>query len=642
MNPAQIAYAQQVARQLVQLGYTDRETARGHFRDYLLYQNLGFQGSFPEILHARKVIDGRGLALINQAVPRPNDPSRVDRAAEEVGMTSMVIKLPPGGLRPSGRQQAQPPPSSGAHPIPVPARPPGQRPASGPYPIPNRPPPPPQRPGSARWPQPNLPPARLHESARLAQPETTLPLPDFDAPTSAASNSLGPGFGERSVEDLLAFKFPESKPKPKPKPKPKRPQPKRPPHDPDEDSRPDGTVILPEDAVNPTRKGGPVVPGASSSHQPGDYNPIDTSGDPEWAVQSTPSFDSGSHLSDTGDAFWKSESGEEDRSPFLEPKIGGFMGEFELLEILGQGGMGVVFKVRHQGTNATYALKVLRVRRGARTETRRKRFRTEVQAMQRLKHPNVVAVHGYGRDGPFDWYVMDYIEGKDLSTLLKANALSQAQRLDVYKQLCEAIVHAHDRNVVHRDLKPQNVLVDPDMRIYILDFGLAKILDDEDGMTHTGSALGTPFYMSPEQISNPRSVGPPADVFALGVILYEMTTGERPFIGHSAGEVGNKILTVDPPKPSKLNTQLHANIDIIVFKAIEKTPERRYKSAVDLLGDINLHLAGKKLGGESQFVASFRRWFEKNRSGFMGGLGVAVLLLIFLVLVYFIGWLMVD
>jgi tRNA A-37 threonylcarbamoyl transferase component Bud32 len=643
MNPAQIEYAQKVARQLVQLGYADRETARGHFRDYLLYQNLGFQGSFPEILHARKVIDGRGLALINQAVPGPTSPALQE--AEEVGMTSMVIKLPPGGLRPD---TVLPPAGSGAYPAParppsgphaVPARPPSgphavpARPPSGRYPVPNRPPP---QPGSARWPQPNLPPAQLHDSARFAQPETTLPLPEFDAPSSAASRSLLPGGAERSVEDLLAFKFPTAKPKAKPKPKPKP----RPPETPDEDSRPDGTVILPGDAVNPQRKSGPVVPGASASHQPGEYNPID--GDPEWAVQSTPSFDSGSHLSDTGDAFWKSESGEEDRSPFLEPKVGGFMGEFELLEILGQGGMGVVFKVRHQGTNAIYALKVLRVRRGARTETRRKRFRTEVQAMQRLKHPNVVSVHGYGRDGPFDWYVMDYIEGKDLSTLLKANALSPPQQLDVYRQLCEAIVHAHGRNVVHRDLKPQNVLVDPDMGIFILDFGLAKILDDDEGMTHTGSALGTPFYMSPEQISNPRSVGPPADVFALGVILYELTTGQRPFTGHSAGEVGNKILTVDPPKPSKLNSKLHPNIDTLVFKALEKTPERRYKSAEELLKDLTLHLAGKKLGGESEFVAKARRWFERNRSGFMGGLGVAILLIVFLVLIYFIGWLMVD
>jgi serine/threonine-protein kinase len=237
---------------------------------------------------------------------------------------------------------------------------------------------------------------------------------------------------------------------------------------------------------------------------------------------------------------------------------------------------------------------------------------------------------------------MDYVEGKELSMLLKAEALNEEQKLTVFAQICEAIVHAHDRGVVHRDLKPQNVLVDQDMRIYILDFGLAKLLDDEDGMTHTGSALGTPFYMSPEQIANPRSVGAPADLFALGVILYEMTTGRRPFTGHSAGEVGNKILTVDPPPPSKLNPSIPPNIDIIVGKALEKGLDRRYPSATALLEDFRKHQEGKSLGGQSQLAKQIRRWYERNRSGFVTGLVVALAVVGLLVAIGFILWLVVD
>jgi tRNA A-37 threonylcarbamoyl transferase component Bud32 len=619
MDPAQVEHAQRVARQLVSLGYTDKNTARTHFRDYLLYLNLGFSGDFAQILHARKVIDDRGLSLIQQAVPSPTAPQQTvsstqAKAGDEVGMSSMVIRLPQSwpqqaqAMMQSGVAPARPP--SGGYPVvPPPAQPQPrvQLPPSG-YgqPVPQVPTAPTASPsGRHTWqppapaPPPHAPRAPSSQAMDfLKQAQDALKKRDDEAAPPPATPQATPegtlpmedGFDEeaagRSVEDLLAVDLP--------------------------DQRQSGAHRLPKpDPVEPVK----------SPTATGGFDPMGEG----WASNSTPSVDSDTQApEDTGEIFWKSESGDQDDSPFLEPKVGGFMGEFELLEVLGQGGMGVVFRVRHQGSNGIYALKVLRVRKGAKTETRRKRFRTEVQAMQRLEHGGIVAVHGYGRDGPFDWYVMDYVEGKDLAGLLKAQALNLEQKLQVFKQICESLVHAHGRGVIHRDLKPQNILVDPDLKASILDFGLAKLLDDEDGMTHTGSALGTPFYMSPEQIATPRGVGPRADVFAMGVVLYEMITGRRPFTGHSAGEVGNKILTVDPPKPSRINPALHNNLDVICMRALEKSPDRRYQSIEGMLGELDAHLSGKGLRTESQF-AGIRRWVERNKSGFLGGVIVAML-----------------
>ena len=309
--------------------------------------------------------------------------------------------------------------------------------------------------------------------------------------------------------------------------------------------------------------------------------------------------------------------------PFLEPQVGGFLGEFELTDVLGQGGMGVVFRCVHAQSRDVYAIKVLRVREGAATDQRRERFRREVEAMQRLQHPGIIAVHGYGRDGPFDWYVMDYVEGQDLSALLRDGALDMAAKVEVFDRICAAVGHSHAQAVVHRDLKPQNVLVGDDRTLVkVLDFGLAKILDSEIGLTHTGSALGTPYYMSPEQVADPTRVGPPSDVFALGIILYEMISGQRPFVGHSAGEVGNKILTQDPPLPSRFNPDVHGDLDAICMKALEKNPERRYGSAEALRADLERHRSGKGVRGPSS-LDSVRTKMERHREGLVMGIAIA-------------------
>lgn len=601
-SPA-ITHAQNVARTVVRLGFADVDTTRQHYQDFLFYLNLGFEGSFSQILHARRVIDDHGYQMLERISP-------FHLGSGRHGMQSQVLQLPGSDRFPAQAPGGKPSATlmyDGVYPTPQGGRPNATVMYEGVLPTPPR-----DRAGSPSGSGGGAPPKR-------PRPATVI-LPDDELPSGKSSTHIDTQYvdtgppGSSPGESEIDLFFPELN-----------------------DSR-TGTG---KHAVAPKQL--PERPGES-------FDPITTLGlhggddfgdDPEKFIHisgeragpavvreppSTAGDDSRDEAdpADTGELFWQTaDSGEEvPAQTFLQPRLGGFLGEFELLEVLGQGGMGVVFKTRRQKTGKLYALKVLRVRQGAKTESRRKRFRREVKAMQRLQHENIVRVHGYGRDGPFDWYVMEYVDGKDLSTLLTAGALNLDQKLEVFCQMCESLVHSHVRGVIHRDLKPGNVLVDTDLKAHLLDFGLAKILDTESGLTHTGSALGTPFYMSPEQVADPTQVGPRSDVFSLGVILYEMITGQRPFLGHTAGEVGNKILTLDPPSPTELQPEIPVALDSICARAMEKKPERRYQTVKNMLEDLRRHRAGKAVKGQSA-LSGLRRWVDKNRSGLVMGMLVA-------------------
>jgi serine/threonine protein kinase len=321
-----------------------------------------------------------------------------------------------------------------------------------------------------------------------------------------------------------------------------------------------------------------------------------------------------------------------------EPVAGQVLGGYRLLKVLGRGGMGIIFTAKKepgpepaQGgapDETIVALKVLLGGQDVGADRRRQRFRCEFEALRRLEHECIVKVFDFGRDGPFDWYTMDYVEGKDFEKLLLENSLEAAERLSIYADIVEAIAHAHERNVVHRDLKPQNVLVDGKGRGRVLDFGLAKILDQGVGMTRTGSSLGTPFYMAPEQLKSAKHIDARADVFALGVILFEVTTGSRPFNGETAAEVGQRILNDDPPKPSKLKKTIHPDLDAICLRALEKEADRRYANAGELLADLRRHRKGLGVGGATGVqgaVGDARRWATRNRAGLIGGLAASAI-----------------
>ena len=240
--------------------------------------------------------------------------------------------------------------------------------------------------------------------------------------------------------------------------------------------------------------------------------------------------------------------------------------QFEILEILGQGGMGVVYKARQNDLDRLIALKVLPTSLG-RDPAFAERFTREAKALASLNHPNLVAVYSFGKAGEHFWFAMEYVDGINLRQRLRAEPVDPTRSLEIVRAICDALAYAHTEGVVHRDIKPENILVDKHGRVKITDFGLAKVLrsnGDKDHLTMTHQAMGTPIYMAPEQLEHPSEVDHRADIFSLGVVFYELLTGELP-LGRF-------------PVPSQ-KIQVDVGFDEVVLKALEKEPDRRYQTA---------------------------------------------------------------
>jgi len=242
--------------------------------------------------------------------------------------------------------------------------------------------------------------------------------------------------------------------------------------------------------------------------------------------------------------------------------------QLEILALLGAGGMGAVYKARQPALDRMVALKVLpAAERGADfTE----RFHREARALARLNHPHIVAVYEFGEAGALRYFIMEYVDGANLRQLEKAGRLSPREALQIIPQICEALQYAHDEGVVHRDIKPENVLVDRRGRVKIADFGLAKITGQDAGgarLTVEGQVMGTPHYMAPEQIERPLAVDHRADIYALGVVLYEMLTGDLPL---------GKFL------PPSRKVEIDVRLDEVVLRALENDPEHRYQRASEV------------------------------------------------------------
>jgi hypothetical protein len=252
--------------------------------------------------------------------------------------------------------------------------------------------------------------------------------------------------------------------------------------------------------------------------------------------------------------------------------------ELEIGALLGAGGMGAVYRAKKKRLGRDVALKVLHaelsgdpvwVERSVFAE----RFLREAQAMARLAHPGIVAVHDYGEREGRCFLVMELVEGTNLRALLKQGLLAPRQALDIVRQLCDALQFAHDEGVVHRDIKPENVLVDAKGRVKVADFGLAKLVGAPASVTLTdaGQVMGTPHYMAPEQVERPRDVDHRADLFSLGVVFYEMLTGELPLGRFS---------------PPSQRVQVDVRLDEIVLKTLERERERRYQQAAQVKTDV--------------------------------------------------------
>jgi photosystem II stability/assembly factor-like uncharacterized protein/predicted Ser/Thr protein kinase len=254
---------------------------------------------------------------------------------------------------------------------------------------------------------------------------------------------------------------------------------------------------------------------------------------------------------------------------------------YEMLGELGRGGMGVVYKARQQSLNRFVAVKVIDPQ-GQATPEQRARFRAEAEAIARLQHPNILHVYEVGEQDGCPYLLMEYVDGGSLAQRYRP-PVSPAVAAEVVQTLARALHFAHLRKVVHRDLKPSNVLVTADGVLKVADFGLAKCLDGPGGQTGSGVILGTPGYMAPEQARGQRSaVGPAADVYALGGILYELLTGRLPFEGETALDVLFRAATEAPVPPSRLRPGVPAGLEAACMKCLNKEPTQRYPSALEL------------------------------------------------------------
>jgi hypothetical protein len=266
---------------------------------------------------------------------------------------------------------------------------------------------------------------------------------------------------------------------------------------------------------------------------------------------------------------------------------------YEVGELLGRGGMGLVFKARQTALKRDVALKIVVSGAHAGAEERA-RFRTEAEAVARLGHPGIVQVYEVGEQAGCPYLALEFVSGGSLAQQLDGTPLPPRRAAQLLLDLARAVQHAHEQGIVHRDLKPANVLLTEAGVAKITDFGLAKLLDAEQGQTSTGAVLGSPSYMAPEQAEGKvRAIGPAADVYALGAILYELLTGRPPFVGASFLETLEQVRTHDPAPPQALQPKVPDDLAAVCLKCLEKAPAQRYPSAAALADDLDRSLRGE-------------------------------------------------
>lgn len=287
------------------------------------------------------------------------------------------------------------------------------------------------------------------------------------------------------------------------------------------------------------------------------------------------------------------------------PQADGFMpgaatlpavfGDYELLEEIGRGGMGVVYRAVQRSLGRTVAIKML-LRRDLASSSDLARFRSEAEAAARLDHPGIVPIFEVGEHDGLPFYSMRFIEGTTLAKRLAQGSLPPREAAALLAKVADAVHAAHSRGVLHRDLKPSNILIDSSGEPLVSDFGLAKRLEDTDSVTHTGAILGTPCYMSPEQAAGSRGdVGPASDVWSLGAILYQTLCGRPPFQASSPMDTLLAVLESDPPMPRSIVPTADRDLEMIALKSLQKPQDLRYASAAELAADLRAALAGDPL-----------------------------------------------
>jgi WD40 repeat protein len=288
------------------------------------------------------------------------------------------------------------------------------------------------------------------------------------------------------------------------------------------------------------------------------------------------------------------------------------IGEYEILSTIGRGGMGVVFKARHVRLGRVVALKMLSGGLLARPEDVH-RFEIEAAAAAQLQHPNIVALYEVGtyEDQPF--FSMEFVHGSSLAGRVLFGPLPGRLAASYLERVARAVHYAHSRGIIHRDLKPANILLDEADEPKITDFGLAKLTAGDSGQTRTGTVMGTPSYMAPEQANARKDIGPACDIYSLGAILYELITGRPPFQGESALETLRRVAEDEPVAPRLLNPHVDRDLETICLKCLEKEPGRRYATAAALADDLRHYLGGEPITARRLGVAGRTvKWVQRQ------------------------------
>jgi non-specific serine/threonine protein kinase/serine/threonine-protein kinase len=303
------------------------------------------------------------------------------------------------------------------------------------------------------------------------------------------------------------------------------------------------------------------------------------------------------------------------------------IGRYTIQRVIASGGMGTVYKAVQERPRRVVAIKVMR--EGVTGASALRRFEFEAQLLARLRHPSIGQVYEAGTHEaggvsvPF--FAMEYIpNAKSITAYAAEKKLDTRGRLNLFRQVCEAVHHGHQKGIIHRDIKPDNILVGPNGTPRIIDFGVARATDSDmvvtQYQTDLGQLVGTLQYMSPEQCeADPQDIDTRSDVYSLGVVLYELLCGQRPYDVSKVPvyEAANVIRTQDPPRPSTTNPKLRGELETVVLKALAKERDRRYQSADELAQDIGRYLRGEAVSAQPASAAYQLRVLARRHKGFL-------------------------
>src|SRR5213596_1361854 len=288
-------------------------------------------------------------------------------------------------------------------------------------------------------------------------------------------------------------------------------------------------------------------------------------------------------------------------------------GDYELLEEIGRGGQGVVYRAHQKSLNRTVALKVIGLGHWA-TEAHFKRFRREAEAAASLEHPCIVPIYEVGEHDAQCYFSMKFIEGGQLDEVVKRTPMSIARAVELIAKVARTVHYAHEHGILHRDIKPGNILLDAKGEPLLTDFGLARLVEAESTITGTLEVMGTPSYMAPEQAAGEtRKLTSATDVYGLGAVLYQLLTGQPPFAGGTTYETIRLLRDTEPRPPRLLNPKIDRDLNTICLKCLEKDPKRRYSSAVALAEDLERWLKHEpNLARHTGIFTRGRKWVQRN------------------------------